>query len=73
MKLDINRIAEKMKNEGWTSRDETQERFFTALSNILLEDTEIVEKVLEEMEKIEEENHPSPRTLLDYLEKIGEV
>lgn len=73
MKLDIDRIAEKMKNKGWNSRDETQERFFTALSNILLEDTEIVEKVLEEMEKIEDENHPSPRTLLDYLEKIGEV
>lgn len=73
MKLDIEKIAEKMKNKGWSSRDETQERFFTALSNILLEDTEIVEKVLNEMERIEDENHPSPRTLLDYLEKIGEV
>jgi hypothetical protein len=73
MKIDINKIAEKMKEKGWNSSDDS-ERFLQALSNILLEETKIVENVLNEMERVESENEDNAKmTRLDYLEKIGEV
>lgn len=72
----IKEVAEIMLKKGFESNDVNESGFLDELSWTI--DLEIVDKAYlkelgEEMEEIEDENHPSPRTLLDYLEKIGEV
>ena len=72
---DINDVAEKMIKKGFEPNDTNEVAFLDELSWIIdfEPDSKYLKKLGEEMEEIEDENHSSPKTLLDYLEKIGEV
>jgi hypothetical protein len=74
--MKINEIAEKMIKRGFESNDINESGFLDELSWIV--DFELVNKkylteLKAEMELVEQENHPKPKSLGEYLEKIGEV
>jgi hypothetical protein len=72
----MNEVAEIMLKKGFESNDVNESGFLDELSWTI--DLEIVDKAYlkelsREMEEIEHENHPKPKSLGEYLEKIGEV
>ena len=71
---DINEVAEKMIKRGFESNDTNEVAFLDELSWIIdfEPDNTYLKDLKKEMEEIEEEKH-SPKTLQDYLEKIGEI
>jgi hypothetical protein len=72
MKLRLNEIAEELIEKGFTSNqvdsDELTNRVIEILAN-----KGFFENLHDEMTLIEDENHPEPKNLGEYLEKIGEI
>lgn len=70
---DSERIAQKLIKNGWNHRDDS-DRFIRALATAIMEDSQLVNEVYNQMERIESENEDNSKmTELDYLEKMGKV
>ena len=72
----INEVAQIMLEKGFDPSDINESGFLDELSWIV--DIELVNKkylteLKAEMELVEHENHPKPKTKAEYLEKIGEI
>jgi hypothetical protein len=71
MKLRLNEIAEELIEKGFTSNQINSDELTNRVIEILA-DKGFFENLQDEMTLIEDENHPEPRNLGEYLEKIGE-
>lgn len=72
----INEVAQKMVEKGFEANDVNESGFLDELSwtiNLEIADKSYLKELSREMEEIEQENHPKPKSLGEYLEKIGEV
>lgn len=72
-KIHLDDIAEKLIEKGFTSRDIDSNDLTDRVLEILQDEYELFTALEEEMQKIEDDNHPEPRDVGEYLEKIGEV
>ncbi len=71
MKLRLDEIAQKMINAGFTSSDFDKDSFTNRVVEIL-DSKDLFALIADEMTLIEDENHPEPRNIDEYLERIKE-
>jgi len=72
-KIHLDDIAEKLIESGLTSRDIDSDDLTNRVVEILQNDYDFFTALEEKMQEIEDNNHPEPRDIGEYLEKIGEV
>jgi hypothetical protein len=72
-KIHLDDIAEKLIERGFSSRDIDSDDLTNAVVELLQDDYELFTALEEKMQTIEDGNHPEPRDVGEYLEKIGEV
>ena len=72
-KIHLDDIAEKLVESGLTSRDIDSDDLTNRVIEILQNDYDFFTALEEKMQEIEDDNHPEPRDVGEYLEKIGEV
>lgn len=71
MKLRLDEIAQEMINAGFNSSDFDKDSFTNRVIEIL-DSKDLFALIADEMTLIEDENHPEPRNIDEYLERIGE-
>jgi Mg2+ and Co2+ transporter CorA len=72
-KINLDDIADRLTQKGLSSRDVDSDKFITQLVEILEDEYNLLSELTDKLESLEDENHPTPESLGDYLEKIGEV
>jgi hypothetical protein len=72
-KIHLDDIAEKLIERGFSSQDIDSDDLTNAVVELLQDEYDLFTALEEELQKIEDKNHPEPRDIEDYLEKIGEV
>jgi dihydroxyacetone kinase-like predicted kinase len=72
VQLKLNKIAKEMIEKGFKSTDLDKNAFVDAIIE-MLDGRELFTLISEEMEILEDENHPEPKDLESYLERMGEV
>jgi len=71
-KLNLERIAEKMKDRGFSSLDFDSDDFINGVIEILADDYDLFSEIGEKMQKLENVTLHEPKTKADYDESIGE-
>lgn len=72
MKIKLDYLAEQLIDEGFSTMDIDSNELTNRVIE-LLDEQDFFSNLLEEMQIVEDNNHPEPKNIGDYLEKIGEV
>lgn len=71
MRIRLENIAEQLISEGFKSQEIDSEKLTNRVIEIL-GDLDLFTNLHDEMTLIEDENHPEPRTMFEYMERLGE-
>lgn len=71
-KIHLDDIARKLIEQGFTSQQIDSDDLTNRVVEILQDEYDFFSELEETLQKLEDENHPEPRTKAEYLEKIGE-
>ena len=72
MKIKLDYLAEQLIDQGFSTKDIDSNELTNRVIE-LLDEQDFFSNLLKEMQIVEDNNHPEPKNIGDYLEKIGEV